>query len=233
MSGTDAVAPRPDAGPKTQLPADAGPEAQLPAGAGSEEHPDSTVEMRNRPRTAGTRRFPTAVLLTCAALGVAGAILLGPANWVSTVLSGGLPFVSMGLAGLWLLPSVIALRLLRRPLVGLLVGLLAGLVLVPFSGYGFSSVLTNLWWAAFTELPFLFVLWRYWGTWMHYVGAVVVGVVYPLSAWAWFNLGAMPVFAQVAFFAVTIASCVGATALGILIADRLRRAGVGGRVPGA
>ena len=177
----------------------------------------------------GRVRFPTAVLLTCAALGVAGAVLLGPANWISTLLSGGLPFVSMGLAGLWLLPSVIALRLLRRPLVGLLVALLTGLVLVPFSGYGFSSVLTNLWWAAFTELPFLFVLWRYWGTWMHYLGAVIVGIVYPISAWAWFDLGSMSLFAQAAFFAVTIASCVGATALGIFIADRLRRAGVGAR----
>ena len=174
-------------------------------------------------------RFPTAILLTCAALGVAGAVLLAPMNWLSTLLTGPLPFVGMALAGLWLLPSVIALRLLRRPLVGLLVALIAGLVLVPFSGYGFGSVLTNLWWAAFTELPFLFVLWRYWGTWMHYLGAVAVGIVYPISAWAWFDLGSMTLFAQVAFFAVTMASCVGGTALGIIIADRLRKAGVGGR----
>lgn len=174
-------------------------------------------------------RFPTAILLTCAALGVAGAVLLAPMNWLSTALTGPLPFVGMALAGLWLLPSVIALRLLRRPLAGLLVALIAGLVLVPFSGHGFTSVLTNLWWAAFTELPFLFVLWRYWGTWMHYLGAVAVGIVYPISAWAWFNLGSMTLFAQVAFFAVTTASCIGATALGILIADRLRKAGVGGR----
>ena len=180
--------------------------------------------------TAGRRfRFPTAILLTCAALGVAGAVLLAPMNWFSTLLTGPLPFVGMALAGLWLLPSVIALRLLRRPLVGLLVALIAGLVMVPFSGYGPSTVLTNLWWAAFTELPFLFVLWRYWGTWMHYLGAIAVGIVYPISAWAWFNLGAMSLFAQITFFAVTIASCVGGTALGILIADRLRKAGVGGR----
>ncbi|GAT74364.1 hypothetical protein MHM582_2869 [Microbacterium sp. HM58-2] len=221
MSGTDAASPGPSA------PA---PEAAFLPGAGSEEHPEPAAEMRNRPRIAGTGRFPTAVLLTCAALGVAGAILLGPANWLSTLLAG-VPFLSMGFAGLWLLPSVIALRLLRRPLVGLLAGLLAGLVLVPFSGYGFASVLTNLWWAAFTELPFLFVLWRYWGAWMHYAGAVIVGVVYPVSAWAWFDLGAFGLWYQVAFFAVTIASCVVATALGILIADRLRRAGVGGRAP--
>ncbi|MFJ6430567.1 ECF transporter S component [Microbacterium maritypicum] len=179
------------------------------------------------PRTGGRFRFPTAILLTCAALGVAGGLLLAPANWVSTILFPGLPFVSVALAGLWLLPSVIALRLLRRPLVGLLVGLLAGLVIVPFSGYGFGSVATNLWWAAFTELPFLFVLWRYWGTWMHYVGAVVVGFVYPALAWYSFNLGDFTLPVQVLFFVITMASCVGATALGILIADRLRRAGVG------
>ena len=173
------------------------------------------------------RRFPTALLLTCAALGVAGGLVLAPANWLSTLLTGPAPIVGMALAGFWLLPSVIALRLLKRPAVGLLTALIAGLVLVPFSGYGFSAILTNLWWAAFTELPFLFVLWRYWGTWMHYIGAVVVGIVYPISAWAWFNLGAMTVWAQVAFFAVTIASCVAATALGVLIADRLKTAGVG------
>lgn len=177
----------------------------------------------------GRFRFPTAILLTCAALGVAGAVLLAPMNWASTILTGPLPFLGMALAGLWLLPSVIALRLLRRPLVGLLVGLISGLVLVPFSGYGFGSVATNLWWSAFTELPFLFVLWRYWGTWMHYLGALVIGIVYPISAWAWFNLGAMSLPLQIAFFAVTIASCLGGTALGILIADRLRRAGVGGK----
>lgn len=190
--------------------------------------------MPSRPLTGGGRsrfRLPTAILLTCAALGVAGGILLAPANWISTILFPGLPFVSVGLAGLWLLPSVVALRLLRRPLVGLLVGLLAGLVIVPFSGYGFGSVATNLWWAAFTELPFLFVLWRYWGTWMHYVGAVVVSVVYPVMAWASFDLGSFGFGVQVGFFAVILSSCVGATALGILIADRLSAAGVGARLP--
>ena len=52
------------------------------------------------PRTGGRFRFPTALLLTCAALGVAGGLLLAPANWVSTILFPGLPFVSVALAGL-------------------------------------------------------------------------------------------------------------------------------------
>ncbi len=239
MSGADAVDPKPnagqgaDAGSETHPTPAAGSRTHLAPDAGSKPHPKSRSGMQNRPRTGGGRsrfRFPTAILLTCAALGVAGGALLAPANWISTILFPGLPFVSVGLAGLWLLPSVVALRLLRRPLVGLLVGLLAGLVIVPFSGYGFSSVATNLWWAAFTELPFLFVLWRYWGTWLHYLGAAIVGIVYPVLAWASFNLGSFELPLQITFFAVTLASCLGGTALGILIADRLRRAGVGARL---
>ena len=94
------------------------PYAESSPGAGSETHPAVPSAGQNRPRTAGGRsrlRFPTAILLTCAALGVAGGILLAPANWISTILFPGLPFVSVGLAGLWLLPSVVALRLLLDP----------------------------------------------------------------------------------------------------------------------
>lgn len=175
-------------------------------------------------------RVSTTLLLTCAALGVAGGLLLAPANWLSTVLlTLGSPALSVAVTGLWILPSVIALRLLRRPLVGLLVGIIAGLVIVPFSGYGFMSVVTNASWALFAELPFLVVLWRHWRTWQHYVGAVALGLFYPLFAWAFFNMGVQPLWAQILFFVSTLASCVGATALGILVADRLRAAGVGGR----
>lgn len=237
MSGADDARRNPyaDASAGAGSPtAGAGSETHPAPDAGPETHAESPSAVQNRPRSGVGRsrfRLPTAILLTCAALGVAGGVLLAPANWISTVLFLGVPFASVALAGLWLLPSVIALRLLRRPAVGLLVGLLAGLVIVPFSGYGFSSVATNLWWAAFTELPFLFVLWRYWGTWLHYLGAAIVGIVYPVLAWTSFNLGTFDLGLQITFFAITLASCLGGTALGILIADRLRRAGVGGRLP--
>jgi energy-coupling factor transport system substrate-specific component len=182
-----------------------------------------------QPTTKKRFRFPTALLLTCAALGVAGAVLLAPANWLSSGILAAAPLFSVAIAGLWLLPSVVALRLLKKPLVGILVGLFSGLVLMPISGFGYMSVVSNVSWAAFAELPFLIVLWRYWHTWQHYAGAIVLGLVYPLFAWEFFQLGAQVLWVQIGFFALTLASCVGATALGILIADRLRRAGVGTR----
>ncbi|SDG43834.1 ECF transporter S component [Microbacterium pygmaeum] len=164
-------------------------------------------------------RVSTAYLLTCAAIGVAGGILLWGATGLSTLLFATVPFISVALAGLWLVPAVVALRLLQRPLAGLLVGLLSGLVVFPY-------LFTNLWWAFFAELPFLIVIYRFWSVWQHYAGAVVVGVVYPILAAASFNLWAMPVWSQIGFFALTLASCVIGTGLGILIADRLAHAGV-------
>ena len=172
------------------------------------------------------KRASTAYLLTCAVIGVAGGLLLAPANWLSTVLFATVPFIGVVTAGLWLLPAVVALRLLQRPGAGILVGLISGLVLVPFSGYGFSSVATNVWWAFFAEVAFLVVIYRFWSLWQHYAGAVVVGIAYPLLAWQSYNLGALPLGMQVLFFAVTLASCVGGTAIGIAIAGGLRRSGV-------
>jgi energy-coupling factor transport system permease protein len=164
-------------------------------------------------------RVSTAYLLTCAAIGVAGGILLWGATGLSTLLFATVPFISVALAGLWLLPAVVALRLIQRPLAGLLVGLLSGLVVFPY-------LFTNLWWAFFAELPFLLVAYRFWSTWQHYAGAAFVGILYPILAAASFNLWAMPLWSQVGFFALTLASCLGGTALGIVIADRLAHAGV-------
>jgi len=172
------------------------------------------------------KRASTAYLLTCAVIGVAGGLLLAPANWVSTVLFATVPFLAVLTAGLWLLPAVIALRLLQRPGAGLLVGLISGLVAAPFSGYGFGSVLTNVWWAFFAEVAFLVVIYKFWTLWQHYAGAVLVGVAYPILAAQSYNLAALPLWSQLLFFAITLVSCVGATAIGIAIAAGLRKAGV-------
>jgi energy-coupling factor transport system substrate-specific component len=151
---------------------------------------------------------------------VAGGVLLWGAAAISTVLYGVVPFVSVAVAGLWLLPATVALRLLHRPLAGILVGLISGLVAFPY-------LATSLWWAFFAEVGFLLVGYRFWSLWQHYAGAVVVGVAYPILARQSFNLDAYPLGVQIAFFALTLASCVAGTAIGIGVATALRRAGVG------
>jgi len=172
------------------------------------------------PTPRSTRgRATTAYLLTCAAIGVAGGVMLWGAGWISTVLFATVPFVSVAIAGLWLLPATVALRLLERPFAGILVGVISGLVVFPFLG-------AAIWWAFFAELAFLVTLYRSWRTWQYYAGAVFVGAIYPVLAAASFDLWAMEPWALITFFALTIASCVAGVALGILVADRLRKAGV-------
>ncbi|MEW2012530.1 MULTISPECIES: ECF transporter S component [Microbacterium] len=78
-------------------------------------------------------KVSTAYLMTCAAIGVAGGVMLAFAWRLSTALFATVPFASVAIAGLWMMPAVIALRLIRRPFAGLLVGLVSGLVLTPFS----------------------------------------------------------------------------------------------------
>ena len=169
-------------------------------------------------------RVTTAFLLTCAAIGVAGGIVLAVGWWLSVALFATVPFASVAIAGLWVMPAVIALRLLQRPFAGLLVGLISGLALAPF--YTASAILTTLFWSFFPELPFLVTLYRRWSTWLHYAGALAMGVAYPLLAAQSFDLWAMAPGLVVGFIALCTASCIAGTVLAIVIADRLRATGV-------
>ncbi|RLK52348.1 ECF transporter S component [Microbacterium telephonicum] len=164
-------------------------------------------------------RVATTYLLTCAAIGVAGGLLLWGAGALSTALYAVVPFISVALAGLWLLPATVALRLLERPLAGILVGVVSGLVAFPFLG-------AAVWWAFFAELAFLVAIYRSWRTWQYWAGALFVGILYPILAAQSFDLWAMTPIALIGFFVMTIVSCFVGVGLGILIADRLTAAGV-------
>lgn len=165
-------------------------------------------------------RASTAYLLTCAAIGVAGGVVLAAGWWLSLALFATVPIATVAIAGLWVIPPVVALRLLQRPFAGLLVGLISGLVLAPF--YTISAVATTLLWAFFPRAP------------VHGDAVPTVGDVaalrrsraYPILAAQSFDLWSMATPVLVGFIALCAASCVGGTALAILIADRLRAAGV-------
>lgn len=169
-------------------------------------------------------KVTTAYLLTCAAIGVAGGIVLAVGWWLSVALFATVPFASVAIAGLWVMPAVIALRLLQRPFAGLLVGLISGLVLAPF--YTASAILTTLFWSFFPELPFLVTLYRRWSRWLYYLGATALAVLYGAWTVTAANMQTFPFWVVALYLVTLLASELAAVALGILIADRLRAAGV-------
>ncbi|GAB3598302.1 ECF transporter S component [Microbacterium tumbae] len=176
-----------------------------------------------------TRRFPTRILLTCAAIGVATGILIIPATALSTFLSPIAPPLSALTYGAWVIGYVIALRLLEAPGVGILTGILSGLVAAPLSATGPAIVITNVMFAFFVELPFLVTLYRRWHRWMYYTGTGLASVLYAI--WAGFaaDMAAFPSWVIGTFIVVTVLASLIGVWLGIVIADRLRRAGVAQR----
>ncbi|MFV4914828.1 ECF transporter S component, partial [Microbacterium lacticum] len=171
-------------------------------------------------------RVTTAYLLTCAAIGVATGLLIIPATAFSTATYATLPPVSALVAGAWVIGFVIAMRLIERPGAALLTGLISGLVATPLSTTGPAIVITNVMFAAFIELPFLVTLYRRWSRWLYYVGATLLATFYAVWTVTAANMQAFPVWVVVLYVVALFASELGAVALGIVIADRLRAAGV-------
>lgn len=171
-------------------------------------------------------RVSTVYLLTCAAIGVAAGLLIIPATAVSTLTYATIPPLGALTAGAWVIGFVIAMRLLERPGAAVLMGLISGLVSIPFSASGPAIVITNVMFAAFIELPFLVTLYRRWHKWLYYTGALVAFALYAAWTITSANMQAFPAVVVALYAAGLLASAGIAVWLGILIADRLRAAGV-------
>ena len=65
-----------------------------------------------------------------------------------------------------------------------------------------------------------------WSRWLYYVGATLLATFYAVWTVTAANMQAFPVWVVVLYVVALFASELGAVALGIVIADRLRAAGV-------
>ncbi|MGX5681848.1 ECF transporter S component [Schumannella luteola] len=172
------------------------------------------------------KRVSTQYLLTCAAIGAAGGILLIPANNVAAAVAAALPLLYAAIVGAWVIASVIALDVIRRPGASLLTSLFAGLVVTPFTPYGARSIITCVLFGALLELPFLATLYRRWHPALFFAATLGIGAVYSVFAYRTFAIDTFPIGAQIAFFAILLASIAAFTAVGLVIGSRLRAAGI-------
>ncbi|KQQ93720.1 hypothetical protein ASF62_05810 [Leifsonia sp. Leaf325] len=171
-------------------------------------------------------KFTTRLLLTCAAIGAAGGLLLIPANNIGAGISKAFPLAYAVESGVWLLPFVIALALLRRPGVAVLSSFIAGLINVPFTPYGFTAVVTCVMIGVVLEIPFAIGLYRHWNAWIFYVGTAVFEVLYSFTAMNSLGVDQWAFWLQALFVALLVASGLFFTWLGRLIAARVERTGV-------
>ncbi|KQQ10406.1 ECF transporter S component [Rathayibacter sp. Leaf296] len=173
------------------------------------------------------RRASTRYLLTCAVLGVAGGLLTVGMNYASLALSVLAPAFVAVTIGAWILPSMTGLALLQRPGAGFLIALLAGLVNAPLTPFGFAQLPTVVMAGVLSELPFLITLYRNWSASVFFVGYGVLITAFSTLWFVYIDAVMSVPWLLVVLYALTAVVSLGFVQLALVLARRLRAAGVG------
>lgn len=174
--------------------------------------------------------LPTRVLLVCAAIGVATGLLGGIAGWVTIPILAGPAFLYGLVLGSHVLPGIIAQEVLRRPLVALITHVIAALIASAFNpAWAMRFIGTALLFGAIQEGVAALTRYRAWGAWRFFVSAAVIGVFVAVVVFFAAHLSAMPLWAQIAYLAISVLGPIAWTAIGLAVGTSLRRAGVARR----
>lgn len=169
----------------------------------------------------------TRVLLICAAIGVATGIIGGIAGLITPAVIAVAPFLYGLVLGSHVLPGIIAQQVLRLPLVALITHVLAALVSSAFNpAWAGRFIGTALLFGAIQEGVAALTRYRAWGAWRFFISAAVIGVLVAVVVWFAVDLNKMPLWAQIAYLAISVLGPLAWTAIGLGIGAALRRAGV-------
>lgn len=173
------------------------------------------------------KKMSTLMLLTCAAIGVAGAIACIPTIYLSLGLLGVAPPFYGFIVGVHVFPGVIAQSLFRRGGVAFITATLAGIACAPFSPLGVGTIAPYMLVGILQEIPFAFTLYRYWRGWIYYLTAVVSGVAIGAVLFLLLASQEAALWVQLVQSGSFIVSLLVFTFVGRVVASGLQRAGVG------
>lgn len=122
-------------------------------------------------------RLSTRLLMSCAAIGVAGGVLFTVHALVGGLVVNIVPFVYGLTMGVYFFPGALAQALFRRPGVGLITSAIAGLVAVPFQPITYMALVIGIGIGIAQEVPFAVTRYRNWKPWLFAVAGVVQGLV--------------------------------------------------------
>ncbi|WP_314149771.1 ECF transporter S component [uncultured Leifsonia sp.] len=169
----------------------------------------------------------TRLLLTCAAIGVAGGIVFSVSAYISGTLAAAAPMFYGAVIGVYFLPGVVAQSLLRRGGVALITSVIAGLVSVPFQPIGFMAVMAAGSIGLMQEIPFAITLYRYWRAWLFYLAVTIAGLVFGLGVFVAQGAEQAAPWVQVVHIGLFVVSPILFTWIGRVVAKGLDRTGAG------
>ena len=172
------------------------------------------------------RNVSTRLLLTCAAIGVAGGLVFALNAWIGGTVAAFAPLLYGFTIGVYFVPGVVAQYVIRRGGVAVLTAGIAGLVTAPLQPLGFWATIIAIAIGAFQELPFLVTRYRRWSTWLFLVGGVVAGVVCALGMYRTLAKDALDAGSGAVLMSGYFVAPVVFTALAVLLGAALVRTGV-------
>lgn len=173
----------------------------------------------------------TRLLLTAAAIGVAGGVVMIPAVFLQVLVAATIPILYTAFVGTFVLGPVIAQALLRRPGAAVVAGVVAGLATAPFTPRSILAILPMALLGGLYELAFGVTGYRTWPRWRWFAASALMSIVNLAGVWIVFDLGSLPLWVGLTAAAVIPVSFLAFTGAGIALASRLRAAGVGRIAP--
>ncbi len=173
-------------------------------------------------------QVPTRILMVCAAVGVACGLLLVPVNYAPAALMFTAPLLVLPLSGIWAIPPLLGLGILRRPGAALLTSTIAGLVTVGLTPFGWIGLGIGIAWGIIAEIPFLISRYRLWRGWLFAVAGALIGALTAPLNYTSYGLDQMSLGAQVFGLGIQPVSGAVCGVLAYLLAERLAGAGIAG-----
>lgn len=173
------------------------------------------------------RNASTRLLLTCAAIGVAGGLVFVVSGYLNGIMSATIPILYGSLVGVYFLPGVVTQSLLRRGGVALLTGLFAGLIAAAFSPQWFLRYFgAGLAIGLLQELPFLVARYRYWRAWVFYLAAAIAGLIFGVGVFVGIGAEQFETWANIVYFGLFVLSPLLFTWFARILAARIDKTGV-------
>ncbi|TAJ49126.1 MAG: acyl esterase [Herbiconiux sp.] len=172
------------------------------------------------------KNVSTRLLLSCAALGVAGGILFIVNAYIGgSVLAVAPVFYGLTL-GVYFVPGAIAQYLFRRGGVAVLVAAISGLVAAAFQPLGFWAALIAVGIGLVQEIPFAIGRYRHFPVWLFLVGAVISGVILAAGMYRLIGTHALDALGGIILLVGSVASPVIFTIVALALARALAATGV-------
>ena len=172
-------------------------------------------------------KLSTRLLMTCAAIAVAGGAVFTLNAWFGGALANLFPLLYGATIGLYFIPGALAQALLRRPAVGLVTSAMAGLVSSPFQPIFFGAFLIMLAVGALQELPFLISRYRTWRWPIFAISGLASGLVMSFASFRVLGGEQYDLLGKSVIVATFVLSPLVCTFVGVWLAKALERAGVG------